>query len=328
MATTAIAVREPVALDPVERVARLDENPAAVYVARLGSKHSRRAAMSDIKILAALLGMEPDAVPWAALRYQHTGAIRARLGEMTTGNGRRYAPRSVNRFLNTLRGILREAWRLGQMTAEEYHRAVDVEKISAEPLPAGRALSAGELRALFEACARDPTPAGRRDAALLGVLYGGGLRRSEAAALRVGDFDPETGRVTVREGKRRKSRTVYLPEGGRRAVDAWLAVRGPDAGALFVPVGKGGAVRTGQGVSSQSIYAALRKRGREAGIAGFTPHDLRRTFIGDLFENGADASAIRAQAGHSSIDTTARYDRRGERAKQKAAGFLNVPFVG
>jgi site-specific recombinase XerD len=72
----------------------------------------------------------------------------------------------------------------------------------------GRALSKGELAALFEAC--NPTTAGgARNAALLGLLYGGGLRRAEVVALDLGDFDTETGKLVVR-GKGNKERAAWV----------------------------------------------------------------------------------------------------------------------
>src|SRR5262249_35411199 len=127
---------------------------------------------------------DPLRFPWHELRYQHTQAVRTVLAE-------RHAPAGANVALAALRGVLRECWRLGLMTAEDYHRAADLQGIRGERLPKGRALSAGELRALFAACAQDASPAGARDAALLAVLYGGGLRRSEATSLDLGDYTPE-----------------------------------------------------------------------------------------------------------------------------------------
>src|SRR6202022_408889 len=83
---------------------------------------------------------------WEGLRYQHTQAIRAKLAET-------YAPATVNKLLAALRGVLKECWRLGLTSAESYHRATDIRAIKSSTLPRGRALSSGELRAIFEACA-------------------------------------------------------------------------------------------------------------------------------------------------------------------------------
>src|SRR5262249_20356755 len=154
-----------------------DRHPAAVYLARLGpgSRRSMREALETIAALASAGKQTAETLPWAALRYQHTGAIRAALAT-------RYRPATTNRHLAALRGVLREAWRLGLMTAEDYHRATDLPGIRATTLPRGRALTRRELRRLFQTCQADARPSGARDAALLGVLYGAGLRRSEVVA--------------------------------------------------------------------------------------------------------------------------------------------------
>ena len=174
-----------------------DQHPALVYLARLTSPHSRRTMTTALTIIARLLsGGQCDlhTLAWAALRYQHTAAVRAALAE-------RYAPASANLMLSALRGVLKEAWLLGQLTAEEYQRAANLKTVGGETLPRGRALAPGELRALFRVCAEDRRPAGARDAALLAALYGGGLRRSEVVALLLADYDP--------------TRTPSLPGWGR-----------------------------------------------------------------------------------------------------------------
>jgi integrase/recombinase XerD len=153
-----------------------ERHPVAVYLASLASG-SRRTMRQSLSVIANLVSggrADTRTLAWEKLRYQHTQAIRTALAE-------RYAPGTTNKMLAALRGVLKEAWRLGLMDAENYHRAVDLRAIKSQTLPRGRALTAGELRALFEACA-DGTKAGVRDAALLAILYAGGLRRSEAAS--------------------------------------------------------------------------------------------------------------------------------------------------
>jgi integrase len=277
-----------------------------------------RQALRVIAQLVSAGRADARKLAWENLRYQHTQAIRARLMET-------YSPASTNKFLTALRGALKEAWRLGLLSAEDYHRATDVKGIRAETLPRGRALSSGELRALFEVCA-DGTKAGVRDAALLAVCYAGGLRRSEVVALDVADYAPTTGALTVRGGKGRKDRIVYAANGSADALADWLSLRGSELGALFAPVNKGDRI-TLRRMTDQAVFGIVRRRGDEAGIARFSPHDLRRTFVSDLLDAGADLTTTKKLAGHSSEVTTGRYDRRGEEAKKKAAHLLHVPYV-
>lgn len=258
-------------------------------------------------------------IPWGDLRFQHTAAIRAQL--VST-----YPPATANRVLCALRGVLRAAWRLGLMSEEDHARACDVASVTGATLPAGRALGAGEISALMAACENDATSAGTRDAALIALAYSCGLRRAELAGLDLADYDPESGAVKV-TGKRNKERLVYLVNGARRAMDDWRSARGDWSGPLFVAINKGGALDHGR-MTPQAVYNLLAKRGKAAGVKDFSPHDLRRSFISDLLDAGADIATVARMAGHASVVTTQRYDRRPEEAKQKAAGLLHVPYRG
>lgn len=304
----------------VESSRKLDRHPAAVYLARL-APGSRPATRHALRVLSELLcGGKADALTteWAALRYQHTAAVRAALAE-------RYAPATANRIICALRGVLDEAFRLGLMSAEDYQRARQIKSIQAEVLPAGRSLSSGELRALLDHCAQDPAPAGVRDAAIIAILYGAGLRRSELAALSMHDYCPESGALSVRRSKGRKDRTAYVRGGAALALELWLALRGPEEGPLFVPISKSGKL-TMRAMTGLAVFFILRRRAKRASVSAFSPHDLRRTFIGDLLDRGADIATVQRLAGHASVQTTARYDRRGEDTKRRAAELLHVPF--
>ena len=79
-------------------------------------------------------------------------------------------------------------------------------------------------------------------------------------------------------------------------------------------------------MSEQAILRALQRRGERAGIKGFTPHDFRRTFVGDLLDAGADIVTVQKLVGHASPNTTSKYDRRGEDAKKRAIDLLKIPI--
>ena len=156
---------------------------------------------------------------------------------------------------------------------------------------------------------------------MLAVLYGAGLRRSEVVKLRVADYDVENGGITVLDAKGGKDRLCYL--GSKKEIGNWLDLRGNTAGPLFLPIHKTGKIGTAT-MSDQAVLKILKKRGLEAGLASFSPHDLRRTFISDLLDAGADIATVQKLAGHADVSTTARYDRRGEGAKRKAANLLRI----
>ncbi|MEO8609544.1 MAG: site-specific integrase [Chloroflexota bacterium] len=307
----------------------LDQNPAAVYLAGLPSPNSQRNLRRYLNQIAHLLKSDSDAfsIQWGNMRYQHTKAILARLSsENAPDSDKPYATRTVNGMLSALRGVLKEAWRLGQMSAEEYQRAVDFKNLKIETLAAGRDLSSGEIMALVNLCLSLDSAAGIRDATLIGVLYTAGLRRSEVVHLTLADYTPETGQLKIIGGKGNKSRTVYVTNGAQEALQDWLVLRGDTPGALFTPINKGGRIIL-KPMSAQAIYNLLEKRAAQAQVKDFTPHDFRRTFAGEMLDGGVDIATIAKIMGHASIDTTGRYDRRPETVKRAAAQKIHFPYT-
>ena len=317
------ALNQPSAVHPLSLAepVPLSRHPAEVYLSNLGAG-SRRTMGGALNAIAALLtdgACDARTLNWAALRYQHTAAVRSALME-------KHAPATANKMLCALRRVLKEAQRLELLDAKDYARAVDLPQIKSQSLLRGRLLQGSEIAALLEACAGDPTPAGVRDAALISILRGSGVRRIELVALDVGDCDRRSGALAVRGGKGRKDRVVYLPTGARGAVADWLVLRGQTPGALLCPVHRYGNIHRRR-MTDQAVLVALQKRARIAGVAPFSAHDFRRTFISELLSAKVDVVTVQKLAGHASPETVAVYDRRGEEEKRRAVEWLQVPYV-
>ena len=295
------------------------DRAACAYLESLKTGPSHRTMRQALK--RALASLAPDETVetflWSSLRYAQVERVRAALIKAEA------SPAAGNLVLSALRGVAREAFALGLMPGDEHQRIAGIKGVRGSRAPRGRALGRRELHRLFAACADDPTPSGRRDAAVLAVLFGAGLRRAELVALDYRDYSDDTESLRVR-GKGNKDRTAFVADA--RALDAWLEVRGMDDGPLFWPIGKGGRLLPRR-MTTDAVYLLLRRRGEQAGVPAFSPHDLRRTFVSDLLDEGVDLATVQRAAGHASPTTTARYDRRDERALHKAVGKLDVPYV-
>jgi integrase len=308
-------------------------HPATAYLNSLAPS-SRRPQLSALDWIArrATHVCTAETMPWHRLRRPHVLKIRGLLEE-------HYQPATANRMLSALRGVLRECWQAQLIGVEDYQAAVSIPAVRGESEPRGRNLAAGELRSLFQACSRpsegaqqrdSPTRRGR-DAAFLALAYSCGLRRSEAVATDLADLDLVGGELRVRRGKGRKPRQVTLPPSALPALEDWLQARGSEPGPLFCPVLKSGRLlREGDQLARLSpggAWRICRERGLQAKIQAPAPHDLRRTWIGDLLDLGVDLATVQKMAGHASASTTGRYDRRDRGVQRRAAALLNVPYA-
>lgn len=144
-----------------------------------------------------------------------------------------------------------------------------------------------------------------RDAALVELLYGSGLRVAECVGLDMGGVDRTKGEVRV-TGKGRKERIVPMPRSALDALEDWLSVRellrpDPEESALFLNA-RGGRL------SARSVSRLLKRRALEAGVPkDVHPHALRHSFATHLLEGGADLRSIQEMLGHASLSTTQKY---------------------
>ena len=139
-----------------------------------------------------------------------------------------------------------------------------------------------------------------RNRALLELLYGAGLRVSEAAALDRTDVDLSQRLVLVRHGKGRKERLVPFGPPAAGAVSAWLEVAPAGVTALFTTARH-------NRCTVRTLHRIVRDAGRQHGLTGVHPHMLRHSCATHLLGGGADLRAIQEQLGHATLSTTQRY---------------------
>ena len=148
------------------------------------------------------------------------------------------------------------------------------------------------------------TPAGLRDRAILEVLYGCGLRVSEAAGLRLSDIFAKEGFLRI-VGKGDKERIIPLGEMAAEALETWYGARPEPCRGYedFVFLN-----RSGKSLSRVSIFNMVKKQAMLAGVRKeISPHTFRHSFATHLVENGADLRVVQEMLGHESILTTEIY---------------------
>lgn len=168
-------------------------------------------------------------------------------------------------------------------------------------------LTPAEVYALIEACGRGP--AGRRNRALITVMWRAGLRCAETLALYPKDVDLELGQVQVLHGKGNRRRVVGFDPGACAIVDQWARQR-PRLGLtgrhpLFCVIS---APTLGQPVASPYVRELLKRLAERAGIEKRVhPHGLRHTYASYLMERGVPLTVIMTMLGHGSLGVTERY---------------------
>lgn len=293
-------------------------NPARAYLLSLNATRSRQTMASFLNIVATLLGaVNADTCGWGSLRRHHVMAIT----ELLRDTGR--ATATINTYLSALKGVAKEAWMLKLMDVESFQHIRAIRNLRGSRLPRGRALPPEEIRKLFMACDVDGSSISLRDAAILAVILGCGLRRSEAVGLDLSDVVTNERALRVL-GKGNKERMAYMPAGTWQRLQSWIdQVRGEKEGPLFTRIRRFDTL-TNDRLTDQAVYHILQVRQNQAGIAKCAPHDLRRTFATAMLDNGEDLITVKDAMGHASVATTQQYDRRGEARLRLARDRLNL----
>lgn len=279
------------------------KNAAEVYLSKWTVKSDTYRTMHGaLDRIAAVLGEKTaETYPWASVRFQDAVAVPARL--LDAG----LAPRTVNKLLAALRGVLDAAWRMGQIPDEEYRR-IEIKNLKGDAEAAGKAITPADAIKFRAALPLVSV----RDAALMAVLRACGLRRIEAVRLKKESYDPRG--VIRAHGKRDKRRAIPVGADWKPWIEAhWQTVK--PGGFLFV------SERGGRPLDRQSVNDIVGDFCRAAGIS-YTPHDLRRSFATGLLAAGVDLMRVRRLMGHENLQTTSIYDKRGEDGDAQAVELI------
>ena len=256
-------------------------------VERAMSPHTAEAYLSDLRLFFAAVPEEPAAVDTASIIAFFSGKDRR-------------SKRSQARMVSALRSFFNFLVQEGDRKDNPMD-GIETPKLG-RYLP--EVLSVDEVSAILESVNLS-SAAGLRDRAILEVLYGCGLRVSEAVSLRISQVYLGEGFVRV-VGKGNKERLVPLGEVAADAIRAYLGVRpAPEQPAyddvLFLSL-------RGAPLSRVSVFNLVKKQAMAAGIhKEISPHTFRHSFATHLVENGADLRVVQEMLGHESILTTEIY---------------------
>lgn len=216
------------------------------------------------------------------------------------------SPSTVNLRMSAIRKLAQEAADNGLLDETVANGIARVRGVKSAGVRTGNWLTRDQAQGMIDA-PDTSTLKGLRDRAILAVLIGCGLRRSEAAALTFDHVQQREGRWALVDivGKGNRVRTVPMPSWAKAAVDAWTEAAGIGQGRIFRRFRKGNRP-DGESMTPQAIYDVVRGYADRCGLDA-SAHDTRRTFAKLAHKGGAGLDQIQLSLGHASIKTTERY---------------------
>lgn len=235
--------------------------------------------------------------------------------------------RTIQLTFQAIRAIAKTAFLMNLIEQHELEKFNVLKLPHIEPSLKGKSLNAEQLKSLLKQPHIPASIISSRNIALLALMAGAGLRRSEVTALKLSDLSVVEQLVVIHNGKGNRTRTQYLPVWVLKYISLWLKLRGASDGPLFCVVLNGKAIQF-RSVSPETIYSVVTSCTSCVLGEKFTPHDMRRTYISSLLANGVDISTVSKLAGHKSIITTQLYDKRGVDSLKNAVNTLTVNMEG
>jgi len=292
----------------VLRLPGLDYAKTAV-LNTLSSSDSRRSYRFAIDDFVTWYCSEPR------LAFSKTVVLRYRL-EL---EGRHLAPSTINLRLAAVRRLAYEAADTGLLSPELAAGIRRVKGAKKVGVRLGNWLTAEQAKALLHAPDIEKVR-GTHDHAMLAVLLGCGLRRSELVHLSVDHFQQREDHWAIVDliGKGGHIRTVPVPEWVKASVDVWTTIAHISSGRIFRCVNKTGSV-WGSGITEKVVWSAVKEFAARVGIEQLAPHDLRRTCARLCHLAGGELEQIQFLLGHVSMQTTERYLG----CKQRLRGAVN-----
>jgi integrase len=263
----------------------------------LRSQASRRVYAYAIDQFIAWYCSEPR------LAFNRIVVVRYRMHLESRG----LAANTINQQLAAVRRLANEAADSGLLSPELAAGISRVKGIKQLGFRAGNWLSADESSTVLKR-AYGPSLRAKRDYAMLAILFGCGLRRSELVGLKFDDVQVRQGHWAIVDlvGKGGHIRTVPIPDWAKTALDLWIAAAGVAGGRIFRAVARTGKV-WGKGISQNVVWYVVKTCCEKAGLLHIAPHDLRRTCAKLCHSNGGEIEQIQFLLGHASIQTTERY---------------------
>ena len=291
-------------------------NPAESYLATLGSFVSQVTVASRLNIVARLVGCDDlTKCDWEKMTYAAVLKIMHDL--RTSGRG----PATINAILSAVKQVARQAWLLHMMDKEDYLRIKELRQLRNERLPEGRVLSMSDSHNLLNFPENEKnTGKSVRDKAIIALMLGCGLRRAEVPPLKYEDLCISDASLKL-IGKGNKERIVFLPDQTLEYMKAWLEIRGNEKGVLFGRVFRSGRISLKE-MNPSTIEKLLKSHLKEAGVVAST-HDLRRTFATRMLDK-VDVLIVKEAMGHASVNTTARYDKRGIDKRKNVRNLMKL----